>query len=140
MAALPCARASTADESAVAAEAWLLSGEEVRFSTIGSFAERGRARGPGSRCLRVRLAAAGRGACLHSRSGTPRCHHGGVRAPLRSDRWFGVKDLRSLRDRAQDVKRGGYAQLFADHVTQADEGCDFDFLHGAGEVPEPAIH
>ena len=26
------------------------------------------------------------------------------------------------------------------HVTQAHEGCDFDFLHGAGGVPEPAIH
>jgi dihydroxy-acid dehydratase len=25
-------------------------------------------------------------------------------------------------------------------VTQANEGCDFDFLHGAGGVPEPAIH
>jgi dihydroxy-acid dehydratase len=34
----------------------------------------------------------------------------------------------------------GYAQLFADHVTQANEGCDFDFLHGSGGVPEPAIH
>jgi dihydroxy-acid dehydratase len=34
----------------------------------------------------------------------------------------------------------GYAQLFAQHVTQADEGCDFDFLHGAGGVEEPAIH
>ena len=33
MAALPCPRASTAGESALAAEAWLLSGEEVRFST-----------------------------------------------------------------------------------------------------------
>ena len=34
----------------------------------------------------------------------------------------------------------GYERLFAAHVTQADEGCDFDFLHGAGGVPEPAIH
>lgn len=34
----------------------------------------------------------------------------------------------------------GYARLFAQHVTQAHEGCDFDFLHGAGGVPEPAIH
>jgi dihydroxy-acid dehydratase len=34
----------------------------------------------------------------------------------------------------------GYAQLFAQHVTQANEGCDFDFLHGAGGVEEPAIH
>jgi dihydroxyacid dehydratase/phosphogluconate dehydratase len=34
----------------------------------------------------------------------------------------------------------GFTRLFAEHVTQAPEGCDFDFLHGAGGVPEPAIH
>jgi dihydroxy-acid dehydratase len=34
----------------------------------------------------------------------------------------------------------GYVQLFADHVTQANLGCDFDFLHGSGGVAEPAIH
>jgi dihydroxy-acid dehydratase len=34
----------------------------------------------------------------------------------------------------------GYEQMFFAHVTQANEGCDFDFLHGAGGVPEPAIH
>lgn len=43
------------------------------------------------------------------------------------------------RARAFPASRG-YAQLFARHVTQAHEGCDFDFLHGAGGVPEPAIH
>jgi dihydroxy-acid dehydratase len=34
----------------------------------------------------------------------------------------------------------GYERLFAEHVTQADAGCDFDFLHGAAGVPEPAIY
>jgi dihydroxyacid dehydratase/phosphogluconate dehydratase len=34
----------------------------------------------------------------------------------------------------------GYEQLFSDHVTQANLGCDFDFLAGSGGVPEPAIH
>jgi dihydroxy-acid dehydratase len=34
----------------------------------------------------------------------------------------------------------GYEEMFFAHVTQANEGCDFDFLHGAGGVPEPAIH
>src|SRR3954454_18644184 len=34
----------------------------------------------------------------------------------------------------------GYEQLFSDHVTQANEGCDFDFLAGSGGVPEPVIH
>jgi dihydroxy-acid dehydratase len=41
--------------------------------------------------------------------------------------------------RARPASRG-YERLFADHVTQANAGCDFDFLHGAGGVPEPAIH
>jgi dihydroxy-acid dehydratase len=30
--------------------------------------------------------------------------------------------------------RRGYARLFAEHVTQAPLGCDFDFLHGADPV------
>jgi dihydroxy-acid dehydratase len=34
----------------------------------------------------------------------------------------------------------GYGKLFAKHITQADLGCDFDFLSGAGGAPEPAIH
>jgi dihydroxy-acid dehydratase len=33
----------------------------------------------------------------------------------------------------------GYGLLFSRHVTQADEGCDFDFLHRGGAVPEPEI-
>jgi dihydroxyacid dehydratase/phosphogluconate dehydratase len=33
----------------------------------------------------------------------------------------------------------GWGALFARHVTQADQGCDFDFLTGSG-APEPAIH
>lgn len=36
--------------------------------------------------------------------------------------------------------RRGYAKLFTQHVTQAHEGCDFDFLQGTpGETPEPDI-
>ncbi len=34
----------------------------------------------------------------------------------------------------------GYGALFAEHVTQAHEGCDFDFLERSGETPEPEIH
>ena len=34
----------------------------------------------------------------------------------------------------------GYNRLFARHVRQAHEGCDFDFLEGAGGIPEPEIH
>jgi dihydroxy-acid dehydratase len=34
----------------------------------------------------------------------------------------------------------GYGALFAEHVTQADRGCDFDFLHDGPETAEPEIH
>ncbi len=34
----------------------------------------------------------------------------------------------------------GYNRLFAQHVRQAHEGCDFDFLEGAGGIAEPEIH
>ncbi|MEO7651238.1 MAG: dihydroxy-acid dehydratase, partial [Bryobacteraceae bacterium] len=34
----------------------------------------------------------------------------------------------------------GYGALYAERVTQADQGCDFDFLHAGGETPEPEIH
>jgi dihydroxy-acid dehydratase len=34
----------------------------------------------------------------------------------------------------------GYAKMFAAHIRQANDGCDFDFLEGAGQVPEPEIH
>jgi dihydroxy-acid dehydratase len=35
--------------------------------------------------------------------------------------------------------RSGYGELFAQHVTQADQGCDFDFLVHDRDVPEPVI-
>lgn len=31
--------------------------------------------------------------------------------------------------------RRGYGRLFVEHVTQAHEGCDFDFLHGLADEP-----
>jgi dihydroxy-acid dehydratase len=34
----------------------------------------------------------------------------------------------------------GYGKLFMQHIRQADEGCDFDFLEGTAPIPEPAIH
>jgi dihydroxy-acid dehydratase len=34
----------------------------------------------------------------------------------------------------------GYGALFSEHVLQADEGCDFDFLAKDGVSPEPEIH
>jgi dihydroxy-acid dehydratase len=34
----------------------------------------------------------------------------------------------------------GYGAMFAAHIGQADEGCDFDFLEGTARVAEPEIH
>jgi len=34
----------------------------------------------------------------------------------------------------------GYGKLFLQHITQADEGCDFDFLEGTAPISEPEIH
>jgi len=34
----------------------------------------------------------------------------------------------------------GFGALYARHVTQANQGCDFDFLMGTAPVPEPEIH
>jgi dihydroxy-acid dehydratase len=34
----------------------------------------------------------------------------------------------------------GYGALYSEHIGQADEGCDFDFLAPLGTVPEPEIH
>jgi len=34
----------------------------------------------------------------------------------------------------------GYGAIFARHIRQANEGCDFDFLEGTAPTPEPEIH
>jgi dihydroxy-acid dehydratase len=34
----------------------------------------------------------------------------------------------------------GYARMFVEHIQQAHEGCDFDFLLGTERLPEPEIH
>ncbi len=36
--------------------------------------------------------------------------------------------------------RRGYTQLYQQHVTQAHQGCDFDFLQGTAPTPEPPIY
>ncbi|HXW56244.1 MAG TPA: L-arabinonate dehydratase [Candidatus Cybelea sp.] len=43
--------------------------------------------------------------------------------------------------RARDgIYPRGYGKLFMQHIRQADEGCDFDFLEGTAPIPEPEIH
>ena len=34
----------------------------------------------------------------------------------------------------------GYGAMYAEHIGQADEGCDFDFLLAGAPTPEPEIH
>jgi dihydroxy-acid dehydratase len=46
---------------------------------------------------------------------------------------------RAWRPRAGIYPRG-YGKLFIEHIQQADQGCDFDFLEGTAPIPEPEIH
>ncbi|MDC0066536.1 L-arabinonate dehydratase [Verrucomicrobia bacterium] len=48
------------------------------------------------------------------------------------------KRFEGLSNRKDPYARG-YTRLYLDHVTQADKGCDFDFLEGKDETPEPQI-
>jgi len=34
----------------------------------------------------------------------------------------------------------GYGKIFSEHITQADKGCDFDFLHHGAPTPDPDTH
>ena len=40
----------------------------------------------------------------------------------------------------QDSYPRGYGKLYMQHIKQADEGCDFDFLEGTAPIHEPEIH
>jgi dihydroxy-acid dehydratase len=56
-----------------------------------------------------------------------------------------VSDEELARRRAAWVRpapryQRGFGALYLEHVTQADRGCDFDFLHAGPETPEPEIH
>lgn len=56
-----------------------------------------------------------------------------------------VSDDELTRRRADWVRpaphyQRGYGSLFLRHVTQANEGCDFDFLHAGAPTPEPKIY
>ncbi len=34
----------------------------------------------------------------------------------------------------------GYNRIYAEHIGQADKGCDFDVLEGTAPTPKPEIH
>ena len=39
-----------------------------------------------------------------------------------------------------DLVQNGYGKVFSDHITQANQGCDFDFLHAGAPTPDPDTH
>ena len=49
-----------------------------------------------------------------------------------------IKRTKDLPERKNLYARG-YTKLYINHVTQADKGCDFDFLEGDHQIPEPEI-
>ncbi|MEO8755816.1 MAG: L-arabinonate dehydratase [Casimicrobiaceae bacterium] len=56
-----------------------------------------------------------------------------------------VSDAELARRRAQWKRpppryERGFGALYQQHITQADQGCDFDFLEGTAPTPEPEIH
>jgi dihydroxy-acid dehydratase len=52
------------------------------------------------------------------------------------------EELASRREawRPKPVAARGYERMFAAHIQQAHDGCDFDFLCGTDRLPEPEIH
>ncbi|MCO8120283.1 L-arabinonate dehydratase [Stieleria sp. TO1_6] len=67
-----------------------------------------------------------------------------IDVPNRRIHWH-VSDDQIERRRAasptvKPVPPRGYGHLYATHVTQADQGCDFDFLVGRSPGEEPGIH
>ena len=62
----------------------------------------------------------------------------------RSIHWDVTEDeiarRRKLMPPTTSLPQRGYSHLYAKHVTQADKGCDFDFLAGRSPGQEPSIH
>jgi dihydroxy-acid dehydratase len=50
-----------------------------------------------------------------------------------------AKRRAAWKPKAEKYQRG-YGRIFSRHVSQADKGCDFDFLEGTAPIPEPEIH
>jgi dihydroxy-acid dehydratase len=50
-----------------------------------------------------------------------------------------MKRRRAWKAPAKRFERG-YGALFSQHIRQANEGCDFDFLEGVAPTPDPEIH
>ncbi len=86
----------------------------------------------------------------------PESHVGGPLALVRNGDWIeldvAARKLELLVSDTELAKRRaswtppppkyqrGYGQMFLQHVSQANLGCDFDFLESGPETPEPVIH
>ena len=87
--------------------------------------------------------------------GSPEAHIGGPLAAVRNGDLITVdvpnrsihlhlsdeeiaERLKSWKPPARDYPRG-YNRLFAQHIRRTQEGCDFDFLEGAGGIPEAEV-
>ena len=66
-------------------------------------------------------------------------HRGPAPAPGCRRRRTGAPPRRLAARRPHRMQRG-FTRLYREHVTQAHEGCDFDFLQGAAPTPEPVIY
>jgi dihydroxy-acid dehydratase len=101
----------------------------------------------------ARMSGTSYGACILHVS--PEAAVGGVLALVRTGDLIEVdvaaRRLELLVDEAElERRRGewkppyvpsrGYWNMFAAHIRQAHEGCDFDFLEGTERIPEPPIH
>ena len=67
-----------------------------------------------------------------------------INIPLRTIHWH-VDEVEIARRMAnwtppEPKFERGYGQLYSKHVTQANQGCDFDFLAGRTPGAEPGIH
>ena len=51
-----------------------------------------------------------------------------------------IERRRAANPHTKPIPERGYGHLHAKHVTQADRGCDFDFLEGRSPGEEPGIH
>ncbi|MDB4679344.1 dihydroxy-acid dehydratase, partial [Rhodopirellula sp.] len=67
-----------------------------------------------------------------------------INVPERKIHWHVSDDEISRRREkllpSQELPERGYQRMYAKHVTQADKGCDFDFLTGRSPGQEPSIH
>ncbi|WP_182867016.1 L-arabinonate dehydratase [Stieleria mannarensis] len=67
-----------------------------------------------------------------------------IDVPNRGIHWHVSDDEIDRRRQSKDLgtllPERGYGHLYAKHVTQADRGCDFDFLEGRSPGQEPGIH